>query len=95
MSSSFVLQETIALLQARHGVAKVRIFHVNVLPLVDVIWIGRELYDRSMAALLGAASKSVSLTDWSSFEVMRTYGIDEAFAFDSHFAEQGFTLLER
>ncbi len=46
-----------------------------------------------MAALLAADSRRKSLTDWSSFEIMRERGIVRAFAFDKHFREQGFQLL--
>ncbi len=93
VSSSFVLQETTALLQARAGLASLRGFHLSLLPLIDVQWIDRDLYQVAMTALLAADRRRVSLTDWSSFEIMRRRGIERAFAFDGHFAEQGFKLI--
>ena len=45
------------------------------------------------ALLLAADKRNVSLTDWTSFEVMRDRGIDLAFAFDPGFAAQGFDVL--
>lgn len=38
-------------------------------------------------------TRSISLTDWTSFGVMRERRIEQAFAFDPHFAEQGFHVL--
>jgi predicted nucleic acid-binding protein len=35
----------------------------------------------------------LSLVDCTSFQVMRQLGIDTAFAFDEHFAEQHFTCI--
>ena len=93
VSSSYVLQETVALLQARIGVPAVRTFQQMAVPALEIVWISESLYQRAMAALLAAAKRGVSLTDWTSFEVMRERGIERAFAFDRHFAEQGFISL--
>ena len=93
VSSSFVLQETLALLQARIGIAAVRTFQEKVFPALDVEWITQDVYERALAALLAASKRHVSLTDWTSFEIMRNRGIQTAFAFDEHFEEQGFDLL--
>jgi predicted nucleic acid-binding protein len=93
VSSSFVLQETVALLQARIGVSAVRVFQERVFPVLEIEWIARDLYERAVATLLAASKRQVSLTDWTSFEVMRQRGIKAAFAFDDHFKEQGFELL--
>lgn len=95
VSSSYVLQETVALLQARIGVSAVRTFQKSVAPVLEVEWITETLYRRAMAALLAAGKRAVSLTDWTSFEVMRDRGIEQAFAFDGHFEDQGFRVLSR
>ena len=93
VTHSFVIQETVALLQARSGLDAVRRFHDDVLPALRIVWVTDALYQRSMAALLAASSRRVSLTDWMSFEVMRHRGLQQAFAFDRHFSLQGFELL--
>jgi uncharacterized protein len=93
VTSSFVLQETAALLAARVGLDAVRRFHRNVVPVLEVVWVERPLYERAMAAHLAAGSPRVSLTDWVSFEIMRDRSIQCAFAFDRHFEEQGFDLI--
>lgn len=93
VSTSYVVHETVALLQARSGVDAVRRFHEAVVPGMEVVWIDAETHGRGMSALLAARNRKVSLTDWTSFEVMRDRGIDRAFAFDPHFRRRGFRLL--
>ena len=93
VTSSFVVLETVTLLQARIGIAAVRIFYRDVLPVLNVIWIDEDLFHRAMSALLASSHRGVSLTDWSSITLMRERGIVHAFAFDDDFARQGFELV--
>lgn len=51
---------------------------------------GEENHGVAVTALLTAGKRQLSLVDCSSFEAMRRLGITSAFAFDRHFAEQGF-----
>jgi predicted nucleic acid-binding protein len=60
---------------------------------MDVEWITNDIYERAAAPLLAASNRGISPTDWTSFEIMRSRGIQTAFAFDRHFEEQGFELL--
>ena len=93
VTSSFVVLETVTLLQTRIGVAAVRIFYRDVLPLLKVAWIDEDLLHRAMSALLASSHRRVSLTDWSSITFMRERGIVHVFAFDDDFARQGFELV--
>jgi predicted nucleic acid-binding protein len=93
VTSSFVVQESVSLLQARAGVTAVRLFHDAVLPALTVVWIDVSLYRPAAASLLAAGKRSVSITDWTSFEIMRERSIARAFAFDRDFATQGFLLV--
>ena len=93
VSSSFVLHETVSLLQARLGVEAVRRFAARIEPHLDIVWVPRAAYDRALSALLAADRREVSLTDWTSFEVMRARGMERAFAFDDDFERQGFELI--
>ncbi len=43
-----------------------------------------------MTALIAAGNRSLSLVDWTSFELMRDEGLNQAFAFDDVFNRQGF-----
>lgn len=93
LSTSYVLQEATTLLQVRSGMRAVRDLHERLRPLLKVIWIEAKTHDSAMGAMLAAASKKISLTDWTSFEVMRTRGIETAFAFDADFRRRGFRTL--
>ena len=93
VTSSFVVLETVTLLQSRIGIAAVRILYRDLLPLLKVAWIDEDLLHRAMSALLASSRRRVSLTDWSSITLMRERGIAHAFAFDDDFARQGFELV--
>ena len=92
VSSSYVVLETVALLQSRAGITAVETFYRAVLPMLQVVWIDETLLHRAMGALLAAAQRRISLTDWSSFTIMRERGIRATFAFDDDFARQGFEV---
>jgi predicted nucleic acid-binding protein len=64
-------------------------------PLLQIVWVDAELHARGTAALLAAGRRRLSLVDCVSFEVMRSAGIDTAFAIDRHFVEQGFARIPR
>ncbi len=91
--TNYVLVETFALVQRRLGLAAARSLQENVLPLLTVEWIDAEAHARAVAALLVSARRRLSLVDCASFEAMRKLGLTRVFAYDRHFAEQGFTLI--
>ena len=89
-TSNYVVVETVALMQSRHGFEAARRFVEDVLPVFDVVWVDAALHAMASAAWLGAARRSLSVVDCASFAAMRGRGIRQAFAFDRHFDEQGF-----
>jgi predicted nucleic acid-binding protein len=91
-TTNYVLVETAALLQHRIGVAAVRAFHEDVVPVLQVDWISEEGHRAGMEAVLAAGRKMLSLVDCMSFQSMRQMGLRQAFCFDKHFREQGFVL---
>jgi uncharacterized protein len=91
--TSYVLLETAALVQNRLGMRQIRAFHENVTPFLSVIWVDEALYHAGMTAVLAANRRRLSLVDCVSFAAMRQHQLNTAFAFDNHFAEQGFTIL--
>ncbi|HDI60924.1 MAG TPA: PIN domain-containing protein [Desulfobacteraceae bacterium] len=93
VTSSFVLVETIALLQRRVGLSAVRDFQARLFPLLEVVWINRDWYRRGVERLYAEQSRHLSLVDCLSFEIMQALEIETAFACDRHFSEAGFTLL--
>lgn len=93
VSSSYVVLETVSLAQARLGVAAVRTWREAFEPLLDIVRVDAELHTRALIALTSAGQRRISLTDWTSFELMRARHVVTAFAFDPHFRTQGFSLL--
>jgi uncharacterized protein len=85
-----VVVELVALAQRRLGMEAVRVVLDDVVPLFTTVWVNQDLHDRASAAILAAGLRSVSLVDWTSFEVMRQRAIQVAFAFDDDFQQRGF-----
>ncbi|MCK9417780.1 MAG: PIN domain-containing protein [Nitrospirae bacterium] len=93
ITSNYVLVECFALLQHRLGLEAVRGFQEDVLPIINVEWIKESTHRAAVSAVLAASKRKLSLVDCVSFETMRSSGIKTVFAFDPHFADQGFTCI--
>lgn len=94
-TSSYVILETVTLLQNRIGLEAVRRWRSVVQPILNIIWVDADLHERALTALTATEQRTISLTDWTSFEVMRQHGIEDVFTFDSHFAQQGFNVVPK
>ncbi len=92
-TTNYVLVETAALLQSRIGMDGLRVFAADVVPVLDIIWVDAGMHLSAHHSLLVASRRDLSLVDCASFEAMRRLGIDNAFCFDAHFAQQGFRVL--
>jgi predicted nucleic acid-binding protein len=93
ISNNYVLVESFALIQRRLGIEAVRVFHEDILPLINIEWINAETHKSGVSAMLTASKRNLSLVDCVSFEIMRALGIKKVFAFDPHFAEQGYRCI--
>lgn len=93
VTHNYVIVECAAVVQRRIGALAVRALLDELVPLLRVVWIDPETHDRATTALMATGSRTVSLVDWASFMVMRAFGIEHAFAFDSDFVAQGFRLV--
>ena len=92
-TTNYVLVELGALLQRRLSIDAVDALATYVLPWVNVTWIDESLHARSMAGMLTARRRDLSLVDCASFAAMRKLGLRRVFAFDDRFAHQGFEVL--
>ena len=90
ITTSFVVLETIALLQRRVGINAVYDFQSKLIPLLEIVWIDLELYNKGIQRLFALNNRNISLVDCISFEVMESLGITQAFTFDKHFRQMGF-----
>ncbi len=92
LTSSYVLLETLALLQRRVSLEAVWDFNHKIMPILDVVWADEKWHARALRRLHAERNRSVSLTDCLSFEIMEAREITTAFTFDNHFPERGFTM---
>ncbi len=90
LTHSGVLTEAAALVQRRLGMAALRSFLDDIVPLLDVVWVDERLHRAAAIAVTAAGNRHVSLVDWTSFLVMRDRAVSVAFAFDGDFTTQGF-----
>lgn len=93
-TTSYVVLEVVALLQARVGLDAARLFHHEFLPLVRVAWVDETLHERAFRRLEMRGRRDLSLVDCLSFVWMEDEGLTQVFAYDRHFADEGFTTLE-
>lgn len=92
-TTSFVIVETMALLQHRIGLQAAQDFDEDVLPAVRVQWVDERFYRLGMDRLRRQQRRQVSLVDCVSFEFMIFQGLTTAIAVDSHFVEAGFRVV--
>lgn len=93
VTSSYVMVETYALVQRRLGIEAVRVLTADFLPLIAVDWVDEFVHGAALASLLTANRRDLSLVDCVSFEIMRRRDVTHAFALDTDFSKQGFTLV--
>ena len=92
-TTSFVVVETMALLQHRLGLRAARDFDEDVLPILRVRWVDDALYRVGTDRLWREDRRQLSLVDAVSFEFMKHQGIRVALAVDPHFAAAGFDVV--
>jgi predicted nucleic acid-binding protein len=90
---NYILVETSALASRRLGIEAVRAFESDIVPILRIEWVTRNIHNAAVGALLVAARRTLSLVDCVSFEVMRRSEIQTVFAFDRHFREYGYETI--
>ena len=93
LTNSFVLLESIAILQRRLGVEAARELRESILPHLHTDWVDKSQHAKNFDTMLSENRRKLSLVDISAFATMRRLGIRQVFTFDQHFAEQGFEVL--
>lgn len=94
VTSDYVLAETYTLCRFRGGIEPLRRFAVHVLgsPNLRMLRVSESEYERALETLLGREDKRWSFTDCTSFVLMESLSIRDAFAFDESFAQAGFAV---
>ena len=93
VTNNYMILESIALLQKRFGLDKVRGFQSKLLPLIQIEWIDKNQHEAAIQAVFQENHRGLSLVDCAAFQTMRRLGIESAFTFGSHFREEGFNTI--
>jgi uncharacterized protein len=92
VTSNYVLAETLTIVRRRLGLkAAVALAGATRAGLgVDVFWVEPVHHYAAVDLMAAHADKQWSVVDCSSFVIMRSMGIEDAFSFDSDFGQAGF-----
>ena len=90
---NYVLVEIAALVQNRLGMPALRVVQERITPVLWVYWITESDHRTAVEMAVAADRHKLSLVDCVSFLTMRSHSVSDAFSFDKHFSEQGFTIL--
>jgi predicted nucleic acid-binding protein len=92
LTHNYVLVESMALLQARLGLAAAIKLAKDATSFV-IEWVDKDLHASGIREVEGSRKRHVSLVDHISFLVMRQHHLATAFAFDPDFTAAGFRLF--
>ncbi len=94
-TSNYVVLETVALMQNRLGFKAVNLWYRDVVSLAEFLWIDGSIHNLAIELWRSMGRRKLSLVDCVSFVAMRYHKIEKVFAFDKHFEEQGFEILDK
>ncbi len=93
VTSDYILDETLTLMRSRGSLGDTTFMDkIRRSSSVKVFWVDEALFDKALDVFQRSQRNSWSFTDCTSFALMKELEITDAFAFDHHFAEAGFTL---
>jgi uncharacterized protein len=92
VTSNYVMTETLTIIRRRLGLTQAIELAkaVRVGTQVSLFWIEPVHHEEGVELMASHADKEWSLTDCTSFVIMRALGVRDAFAFDRDFAQAGF-----
>ena len=93
ITSSYVVWETLDLLQKKIGFEAASLWSRDILGVLDIWWLDANIHQRVYELWLNLGRRQLSLVDCASFVTMHQYQIEKAFCFKPHFTDYGFTLL--
>jgi uncharacterized protein len=92
-TSSYVIVETLALLQNRLGFEAANLWYQDILGLAEILWVEESIHNLAYELWLSLGRRKLSFVDCIGFVTMRHFSIKKVFGFDRHFIEQGFEVL--
>lgn len=93
VTSNYIVVEMLALLQRRGGMAVVRRFVEDILPMLSIEWVQAPTHSAAITSLLLSSRTGPNIVDCASFTIMHQLGISRVFTYDRHFTDLGFTVL--
>jgi predicted nucleic acid-binding protein len=95
LTSDYIVDETVTWLRYRVGHAAAVAFWETTLrsALIEIAPIHRDLLEAAWGIFKKYADQELSLTDCTSFALMRDRNLKRAFTFDRHFLYVGFEIL--
>lgn len=94
VTTNYVLTETMTIVRRRLGLESALRFSTTVRggKEVGLFWIEPVHHNDAIRLMAAHSDKNWSVTDCSSFVIMRSLGIADAFTFDHDFAQAGFSI---
>jgi len=93
ITTSYVVSETMGLIQKRLGFKVLADFVDTVLPVVDVYWINQGEHLAGWQLMLGRPRRGLTIVDATGMIVMHREKISVCVALDPEFAHEGFRVL--
>lgn len=92
-TSNYIVDETLTLLRFHcgHGVAVAFRKALDASTSLRVLWVTEHLEKTASKLFQDYSDKEYSFTDCASFAIMEAEGIRNAFTFDEHFSQYGFS----
>lgn len=95
VTTNYVLAETVTMIRRRLGVAAAGTFSAGISQGagIGIFWIEPVHHHEAIDLLTSHRDKTWSVTDCTSFIIMRSLEIRDAFTFDGDFGKAGFRVL--
>ncbi len=94
VTSDYILAEAYTLCRYRGGIEPLRqlVALVRESPSLRMLRVSESDYDGALELMLAREDKRWSFTDCTSFVLMESLGLRDAFAFDENFTQAGFSV---
>jgi predicted nucleic acid-binding protein len=93
VTSSYVIAETMALIQRRLGWEPLVAFSEALEAAFHVVWVDRSLHGEAQRFLFRRRRRAINIVDAVSMTLTRQLALDALFAFDDDFVREGFHVL--
>lgn len=93
LTSSYVVAESMALIQRRLGWAPLVAFSEALEAAFHVVWVDQSLHVEAQRFLFRRRRRAINIVDAVSMTVARQLALDALFAFDDDFIHEGFRVL--